>query len=98
MNGFSAAISGIGSAIGRYFSIVSFVPSFFLVGFIFALVESRSWGSAKPPDWSRAGTALTHIGDLGLLLLVSIGIGIIIHPLQLSLVRLFEGYWGTGQG
>lgn len=94
MNGFSAAISSVGGAIGRYFSLVSFIPSLFLAGFTFTLIESRAW--TGEPNWARAGDALTHIGNLALLTLISIALGIIVHPIQFSLVQFFEGYWGTG--
>lgn len=97
MNGFSAAISGVGSAIGRYFSLVSFIPSLFLAGFTFTLIESGAWSGAGEPDWARAGDALTHLGNLVLLTLVSIALGIIVHPVQYALVQFFEGYWGTGR-
>ena len=64
MNGFSAAISGMGSAIGRYFSVVSFIPSLFLVGFTFALIESGAWSESGSLNWARAGSAFTHLGNL----------------------------------
>ena len=95
MNGFSAAISGVGSAVGRYFSVVSFIPSLFLTGFIFALIESGAWSDSGSLNWTRAGRAFTHIGDLALLILISIVIGIAVHPIQFALVQFFEGYWGT---
>ena len=95
MNGFSAAISGVGSAVGRYFSVVSFIPSLFLTGFTFALIESGAWNESGSLDWARAGSAFTHIGNLALLILVSIVLGIAVHPLQFALVQFFEGYWGT---
>jgi hypothetical protein len=95
MNGFSAAISGVGDAIGRYFSLVSFIPSLFLAGFTFVLIESGAW--TGEPNWARAGDALTHIGNLALLTLVSIALGVIVHPIQYALVQFFEGYWGTGR-
>lgn len=96
MNGFSAAISGVGSAIGRYFSLVSFIPSLFLAGFTFMLIESGAWSSGKAPDWTKAGQEFTHLGNLALLILVSIALGVIVHPIQYALVQFFEGYWGTG--
>lgn len=96
MNGFSAAISGVGGAIGRYFSIVSFIPSLFLTGFTFALIESGSWSGSGGPDWARAGNAFTHLGNLALLILISIALGVVVHPVQFALVQFFEGYWGTG--
>ena len=95
MNGFSAAISGVGGAIGRYFSIVSFIPSLFLAAFTFALIESGSWSGSGGPDWVRAGNAFTHLGNLVLLTLISIALGVVVHPVQFALVQLFEGYWGT---
>jgi hypothetical protein len=95
VNGFSAAISGVGSAIGRYFSVVSFIPSLFLVGFTFALIESGAWSGE--PNWAKAGDALSHIGNLALVALVSIALGVIVHPIQFALVQFFEGYWGAGR-
>lgn len=97
MNGLSSAISGVGGAIGRYFSVVSFIPSFLLAGFTFALIQSGAWNGDGTPDWVRAGDAFTHLGDLALLVLLSIAIGIAAHPVQFSLVQFFEGYWGTGR-
>lgn len=95
MNGFSTAISGAGSAVGRYFSVVSFIPSLFLTSFIFALIESGAWSGE--PDWAKAGNAFTHVGNLTLLTLLSIALGVAVHPSQLALVQFFEGYWGIGR-
>jgi hypothetical protein len=97
MNGFSAAISGVGSAVGRYFSIVSFIPSLFLTGFIFALIESGAWNKSGTLDWASAGKAFTHLPDLILLVLISIALGVVVHPIQFALVQFFEGYWGTSR-
>lgn len=97
MNGFSAAISSVGSAVGRYFSVVSFIPSLFLTGLIFALIESGAWSESGSLNWAKAGSTFTHIGNLALLTLVSIAIGVAVHPIQFALVQFFEGYWGTGR-
>ena len=97
MNGFSAAISGVSGAVGRYFSVVSFIPSLFLTGFVFALIESGAWNDSGNLDWAKAGSAFTDIGKLALLILISIAIGIAVHPVQFALVQFFEGYWGTAR-
>jgi hypothetical protein len=94
VNEFSAAVSSAGRAIGRYFSITSFVPSLFLTSFIFALIESGAWASGRL-DWARAGEALTSLDTLALLIIVSMAFGLAVHPIQLALVQFFEGYWGT---
>jgi hypothetical protein len=97
VNGLSSAISGVGDAIGRYFSVVSFIPSLFLVGFTLTLLESGAWDGNGEPDWAKAGNAFTHVGNLALLTLVSIAVGVVVHPIQFALVQFFEGYWGTGR-
>jgi hypothetical protein len=97
MSSLTSAVSGVGSAIGRYFSIVSFVPSLFLTSFTFALIESGAWNETSSLHWARAGEAFTHIGNLALLTLISIVLGVVVHPVQFALVQFFEGYWGTGK-
>lgn len=97
MNGLSTAISDAGSAIGRYFSLVSFVPSLFLVSFTFTLIKSGALGGSGELDWAMAGDAFTHIGNLALLTLLSIALGVIVHPIQFAIVQFFEGYWGIGR-
>jgi hypothetical protein len=95
VDGFSAAISGIGGAVGRYFSIVSFIPSLFLTSFTFLLIESGAWSSHL--DWAKGGNAFTHFGNLALLTLISIAVGVAVHPIQFAMDQFFEGYWGTGR-
>ena len=97
MNGFSSAISGVGSAIGRYFSVVSFIPSFFLVGFTFALIESGAWSESGSLNWAKAGSAFAHLSNLASLVVISIVLGVAVHPIQFALVQFYEGYWGTGR-
>jgi hypothetical protein len=89
------ATSGVANSIGRYFSVVSFIPSSLYVLFVYLLVASGSWH--HPPDWNHAFVSLGHLGVDGVVLLtfLGIGLGIFIHPIQFSIVQFFEGYWGT---
>lgn len=95
----NSGITDIGSsaaqAVGRYFSVISVIPSSLYVAFVYLLVASGSWQHA--PDWGHAFLAFEHIsiGGIGALAFLSIGLGLIIHPIQLALVQFFEGYWGT---
>jgi hypothetical protein len=86
--------TGVANSIGRYFSVVSFIPSSLYVLFVYLLVASGSWH--HPPDWSHAFASLGHLGVDGLVLLtfLGIGLGIFIHPVQFTIVQFFEGYWG----
>jgi hypothetical protein len=89
------ASAGVADSIGRYFSVVSFIPSSLYIVFVYLLVASGGWH--HPPDWSHAIASLAHLGVEGVVLLtfLSIGLGIFIHPIQFAIVQFFEGYWGT---
>ncbi len=89
------ASAGVANSIGRYFSVVSFIPSSLYILFAYLLVASGSWD--HPPDWSHAFVSLAHLGVEGVVLLtfLGVGLGIFIHPIQFAIVQFFEGYWGT---
>ena len=86
--------TGVDNSIGRYFSVVSFIPSSFYVLFVYLLVASGSWH--HPPDWNHAFVSLGHlgVGGIALLTFLGVGLGIFIHPIQFAIVQFFEGYWG----
>src|SRR5690242_21719791 len=85
--------TGVASSIGRYFSVISVVPSSLYVVFVYLLVASGSW--VHSPDWNHALTSLNQLGTIGLLAFASIALGVFIHPIQFATVQFFEGYWGT---
>jgi hypothetical protein len=95
-SGIVDASTGAAQAIGRYFSVISVVPSSLYVTFVYVLIASGSW--RHPPDWNRAFMSLEHlgIGGFAFLALLSIGLGVFIHPIQFATVQLLEGYWGAG--
>lgn len=86
--------TGAAQAIGRYFSVVSVIPSTLYISFVYLLVASGSW--RHTPNWAHAFHSFLHIGisGVGLLVFVGIALGIALHPLQFSIVQFFEGYWG----
>ncbi len=67
----------------------------FLVLFVFLLVSSGAWNGA--PDWIQAVNAVAHlrVGSAAALSVVTVLVGLVLHPLQFALVQLYEGYWGT---
>lgn len=83
-------------SIGRYFSLVSFIPSALLVAYVFALLSSGALH--QPPNPGSVAHAVSHLSlaDVAALTLVSVGLGLALHPLQFAFVQFFEGYWGTG--
>jgi hypothetical protein len=94
-----ASIADIAGAtrdsIGRYFSLVSFIPSALLVAYVFALLSSGALH--RSPDLRSVTHSVSHLGlaDVAALTLLSVGLGLALHPLQFAFVQFFEGYWGT---
>jgi type IV secretory pathway VirB3-like protein len=82
-------------SIGRYFSLVSLLPSALLVFYVFLLLASDGWSGR--PDLRYTASAVFHLGLTGIfwLIITSIGIALVFHPLQFVLVQLLEGYWGA---
>jgi hypothetical protein len=91
------AAVGLGARIGRYFSIVSLLPALFLSSWTLALVMSGAWSGA--PNLGRMVRGLTSInlGGVAWLLLATVVLALFLHPLQLAMTRLFEGYWGSSR-
>ncbi|MFD3524954.1 hypothetical protein [Streptomyces sp. NPDC058653] len=82
----SAALSG------RFF-LVGHLPAFAATVYLLVLV----WAGAPGPRlsfsdaWRTAGGL--SVGELVLMLVTLTLLNLVLHPLQLSLVRLLEGYW-----
>jgi len=89
-------VSAPASAIGRYFSVLSVVPSSLVVVYVFGLVNAAPWRGR--PDWQAAGEAFGELGFGGGLALGLVGllIGLVLQPLQYAAVQFCEGYWGPG--
>lgn len=93
--GLTDITAGTMQTIGRYFSVVSMVPSSLLVVYVYVLVRSGAW--SHDPNWVTAFDALVHIGVGGAFVLIALGValGVVVHPVQFGLVQFLEGYWGT---
>lgn len=86
--------SGTRATIGRYFSLVSVVPSAVLTLFVFFLANSGAW--RHRPHWAASFHALARIslGTAAALSVISVAVGLAMHPVQFALVQFYEGYWG----
>ena len=89
--GLTDITAGTRQTIGRYFSVVSMVPSTLFVVYVYVLVRSGAWD--HHPNWVAAMDALVRIGAGGAFVLLALGV--VIHPVQFGLVQVLEGYWGT---
>lgn len=90
-----AAALDLAGRIGRYFTVVSVVPALFLTAWTAALATSDAWKST--PDLHLMVRRLAGINLAGAvwLLLTTMIFALFLHPLQLGMTRLLEGYWGS---
>lgn len=93
----ASAVSSASNVVGRYFSIVSALPSLLFVTYVTLLVRTGAW--SHEPNWAEAFAAMMDLslGTIGFLVLLSLALGIVLHPLQFTAVQSLEGYWGIGR-
>jgi hypothetical protein len=80
--------------IGRYFTVVSFLPSVPFVAYALLLQKSGAWNGAVSMGQAVAGPDAT---DASVLAVGSLAPAMALHPLQFALVQFFEGYWGSSR-
>jgi hypothetical protein len=87
------ALPGSDSVVSSRFSLVSYVPTLIAVGYVGLLLAAGA-----PTGKFDLQLALDRVNnlsavDVALLLLGVVVSAALLHPLQLPLVRLLEGYW-----
>jgi hypothetical protein len=87
---------GVAPDLGVRLNVLGILPTAVLVTFITALVASGAPGSA--PDVSELVDKLEDLSGTDAILLTAgnLVLALIFQPVQLPLVRIFEGYWGAG--
>jgi hypothetical protein len=80
--------------IGIWFLMIGLLPTTVLTAFVLALVGTGA--PSDTPSWEalRHRTRTLDLVALVLLLFFVLTISAILNPLQLSIVRALEGYWG----
>ena len=95
MNG--ASLPGVDTKeLGRRFNLVNLIPGMALILFVVVLIRSGAVTGApnfaellRSASWTLANIAATTLA-------VVVG-SLLIEPFQISLVQLFEGYWGRSR-
>ena len=93
MSGLAEGLPDLDSATGSRFSLVSYLPTYAAVAFLAVLVAGGAPGGRFDP--SRAHDRLVTLSgvELAALVLGVVLLAVVLHPLQLPLVQLLEGYW-----
>jgi hypothetical protein len=87
-------LGSVTTELGLRFNLVALLPNTALALFVAALV--RSGAASGAPDLDKL-FPLPSAANLGLVTLAAVLLSLILHPFQLRLMRLFEGYWGDGR-
>jgi hypothetical protein len=89
----SAAVE-TGRSIGRYFSVISMVPSLLFVLYVYGLLAANAWpGPFEPAKAVQAAEKLS-VSGIAALLVAALLLGLVLHPFQFSMTQFLEGYWG----
>jgi len=78
------AVLSVGQSIGRYFTLVSLIPSLFLVLWTYVLIACGSLSGT--PTLHNVEVALSHwsVGKVAGVVLASLAVAFILHPLQFA--------------
>lgn len=91
------ATLGTTSVVGRYFGIVSTIPSVTLVAWLYLLLASGSASGAPTVAELAKNNPLERPEYLVAAVVAALLLAFVGHPLQFSMVQLMEGYWGKSQ-
>lgn len=94
MAGIVDAAIDSGKSVGRHFSIVSMVPTTLFVLYIAGLLVSGAWSGPFKPEKITQNIAHPTLQGLAALVVVSLLLGVALHPFQFPMTQLLEGYWG----
>lgn len=89
-----SSIQGV-AAIGRYFTVVSLVPSVVFAAYLTLLVRSGAWWNSEVN--LTAAFVDVKVTDVALLAFVSVLAAIALHPLQVTFIQVLEGFWGSSK-
>lgn len=89
------AVLSVGQRIGRYFALTSMIPSLLLTLWVYIILASGV--PSSPPQLRNVETALSHwsAGKVIGIVVASLAVSLVLHPLQFIMTQLLEGYWGT---
>ena len=89
----SAAVE-TGRSIGRYFTVISMVPSLLFVLYVYGLFAADAWPGPFQPAKALHAAENLSIAKIVALLVGALLLGLVLHPFQFSMTQLLEGYWG----
>ena len=83
-----------GRSIGRYFTVISMVPSLLFVLYVYGLFAAGAWSGSFEPAKALHAAGKLGVSEIVALLVAALLLGLVLHPFQFSMTQLLEGYWG----
>ena len=88
----SAAVE-TGRSVGRYFTVISMVPSLLFL-YAYALFEAGAWSGDFEPAKALHAFESLNAGGIVALIVTALLLGLVLHPFQFAITQFLEGYWG----
>ena len=85
------------SSLGLRFNLLGILPVGLLVLFVLAIYQSGGFTGTPDVRALVRSASEMNAADSVFIAVVVLSLSVILHPLQLSLVRLLEGYWGDSR-
>ena len=89
---------GTTSSVGRYFGLVSTLPSVVLAAWLYLLVTGGAFEASGPSRGALEDLGPQHHpGAAMAAVAAALALAVVTHPIQFTVVQLMEGYWGSGR-
>ena len=86
---------GTTGSVGKYFGLVSTLPSVVLAAWVYLLLASGAWDATPSLETLAKNSPLDHGGAVLATAAFALAVAVVSHPVQFVLVQLLEGYWGS---
>lgn len=88
---------GTTKSIGRYFGVVSTLPTVLFIGWLYVLLAAGAWNGPPNIPTLQSHSPWREPSASAAALVVAIAIAVVSHPAQFLIVQLLEGYWGASR-
>lgn len=86
---------GTTGSVGKYFGLVSTLPSVVLATWVYLLLASGAWAATPSLGTLTTNNPFDHGGAILATVAFALAVAVVSHPMQFVLVQLLEGYWGS---
>lgn len=86
---------GTSQSIGKYFALVSLIPSFVLAVWVYVVLATGGYGGSPSLESVEESVRRHDPAQLIAVVALAFVVALVLHPLQFAMVQFLEGYWGS---